>query len=539
LQVSGENPRSSFLCNLVIKRIAVWLGLMASAACLTTPAFGQQISIWSTSAVPATANSADSNAIEVGLKFRSDVAGTVTGLRFYKGSQNTGTHVGHLWTSSGTLLASVTFSNETSSGWQQATFSSPVSIQPNTTYIASYYCPRGYYSSNQYFFSSATDSSPLHALQDNADGPNGVYVYGQSGFPNQSWHASNYWVDIVFTASSASTTPATGTTSIWGANAVPGNISESDPNAVELGMKFSSDVAGTVTGIRFYKSSLNTGTHIGHLWDSRGTLLGTVTFSNETASGWQQATFSTPITIQANTTYVVSYYCPRGHYSDDEYGFNSAVNSAPLHALQDGASGPNGVYVYGTTFPNQGWHASNYWVDVVFKTSGTTNPPPSTYTISGKVSGSAATLTLSGTAGGTTNTDSSGNYSFPGLANGSYVVAPSQSGYSFSPSTASVSVSGGSVTGVNFTGSTAPPPVQHSVTLNWTASTSTNIVGYKVYRSTVSGGPYDQVDSMAGTTCVDNTVGSGQTYYYVATAVDSSGAESGYSNEAVAAVPKP
>jgi hypothetical protein len=301
-------------------------------------------------------------------------------------------------------------------------------------------------------------------------------------------------------------------------------------------MKFSSDVAGTVTGVRFYKSSQNTGTHIGHLWDSRGTLLGTVTFSNETASGWQQATFSTPITVQANTIYVVSYYCPRGHYSDDEYGFNSAVNSAPLHALQDGASGPNGVYVYGTTFPNQGWHASNYWVDVVFKTSGTTNPPPSTYTISGNVSGSAATLTLSGASGGTTKTDASGNFSFSGLASGSYVVAPSQSGYSFSPSTASVLVNGGNVTGVNFT---AGATTAHSVTLSWGASPSPNIAAYKIYRGTSSGGPYSPVTSVSSTSYVDKSVTAGQTYYYVTTAVDGNNSESAYSNESVAAVPNP
>ena len=62
--------------------------------------------------------------------------------------------------------------------------------------------------------------------------------------------------------------------------------------------------------------------------------------------------------------------------------------------------------------------------------------------ISGKVSGSAAMLTLSGAAAGSTSTDSSGNYSFSGLPNGSYIVAASQSGYTFSPATASATVNG-------------------------------------------------------------------------------------------------
>ena len=155
--------------------------------------------------------------------------------------------------------------------------------------------------------------------------------------------------------------------SIFKSSAVPGTPSEPDGNAVELGVKFTSDVAGTVSGIRFYKGSSNTGTHTGHLWSASGTLLGSVTFENETATGWQQANFSTPVKIAANTVYVVSYYAPNGHYADDLNFFTSAANNAPLHALEAGADGANGVYVYGSSaFPTQGWYASNYWVDLVF-----------------------------------------------------------------------------------------------------------------------------------------------------------------------------
>jgi hypothetical protein len=344
------------------------------------------------------------------------------------------------------------------------------------------------------------------------------------------------------------TIPAVGQQSsmIWNANTVPGTVTDSDPNSIEVGLKFRSDVAGNVTGVRFYKGPSNTGTHVGHLWSSNGSSLATVTFGSETSTGWQQANFSKPVAIQANTTYIISYFCPKGHYSTDVNYFKSAVSNGVLHALQNGTDGPNGVYVYGSgSFPNQSWNASNYWVDVVFSASssgggggGGSNPPPaSTYSISGKVSGSAASLTLSGPAGGTAKTDGSGNYSFSGLVNGSYVVAPSQSGFSFSPSTASVNISSANVTGVNFTAGTAPPPVQHSVSLNWSASTSPNISGYKVYRATNSGGPYASAYSVTSTNCVDNSVTAGQTYYYVTTAVDTGGAESGYSNEATASVP--
>ena len=66
------------------------------------------------------------NAVNLGVKFQSDVAGYITGIRFYKGPSNTGTHVGHLWTASGALLATATFTNETASGWQQVNFANPV-----------------------------------------------------------------------------------------------------------------------------------------------------------------------------------------------------------------------------------------------------------------------------------------------------------------------------------------------------------------------------------------------------------------------------
>jgi len=80
----------------------------------------------------------------------------------------------------------------------------------------------------------------------------------------------------------------------------------------------------------------------------------------------------------------------------------------------------------------------------------------------------------------------------------------------------------------------------HVVDLSWQASTST-VAGYNVYRGTVSGGPYTKVNSslISGTAYMDTTVQAGQTYYYVATAVDSSNDESTYSTQATAVVPSP
>ncbi|MEJ2009149.1 MAG: IPT/TIG domain-containing protein [Acidobacteriota bacterium] len=81
----------------------------------------------------------------------------------------------------------------------------------------------------------------------------------------------------------------------------------------------------------------------------------------------------------------------------------------------------------------------------------------------------------------------------------------------------------------------------HTVSLSWTASPSTTITGYNLYRSSTSGGPYAKINSaiVPGTTFTDDTVQEGYTYFYVATAVNGSNSESGYSNQAQVIVPSP
>jgi hypothetical protein len=164
-----------------------------------TTGSGLTYTIWPATATPDRADS-DPNAVTLGVKFRSDVAGTITGIRFYKMPTTTGTHVGSLWTITGTLLASVTFANETASGWQQMNFTSPVAITANTTYVASYHTPVGRYAVNSNYFATAgVDNPPLHAPSTTAGGGNGVYAYGpSSSFPNLTYTAENYWVDVVF-----------------------------------------------------------------------------------------------------------------------------------------------------------------------------------------------------------------------------------------------------------------------------------------------------------------------------------------------------
>ncbi|WZF20529.1 DUF4082 domain-containing protein [Nostoc sp. UHCC 0302] len=435
-------------------------------------------SIWNSSATPANPSFSDSNAVELGVKFQSDIDGFITGIRFYKGSGNTGTHIGNLWSINGTQLATANFSNETTLGWQQVIFNTPVAITANTTYVASYYAPNGNYpSDNGFFASSGVDNPPLRALREGVSGGNGVFKYGNTGFPNQSFQSSNYWVDVVFASSTGlDTTPPTVTTkspnggatgvstatsvtatfseamdsatintntfelrnssnalvlatvsynttnrtatltpnsplansttytatakggstglkdlagnaltanltwsfttaatasssTIWSPATTPTLLADSDTSAVELGVKFRSDVSGFITGIRFYKSTTNTGDHVGTLWSSNGTQLATAAFTSETASGWQQVNFTTPVAITANTTYIASYHTNVGRYSVDEgYFASTAVDNPPLHALSNGSSGGNGVYKYSavSAFPNSTFSSSNYWVDIVF-----------------------------------------------------------------------------------------------------------------------------------------------------------------------------
>ena len=109
--------------------------------------------IWPSTAVPGVADAGPDNSIEVGVQFRLAVAGSIAGIRFYKAAANTGTHIGNLWTSNGTNLATATFTGETASGWQQVLFTKPVAITPNTLYVASYHAKNGHYSADENYFS--------------------------------------------------------------------------------------------------------------------------------------------------------------------------------------------------------------------------------------------------------------------------------------------------------------------------------------------------------------------------------------------------
>lgn len=167
--------------------------------------------------------------------------------------------------------------------------------------------------------------------------------------------------------------------SIFAATDKPANEQSTDVASYELGVKFTSTVAGKVRGIRFYKGPLNVGPHSVHLWDGNGVSLASDQVPEVTLSGWQERSFSSgPVTIEAGKTYVASYFCPKGHYSYSTQGFQAAkvagVLNAPIGA---------GVFVGRPTsgFPNQTFANTNYWVDVLFEAGVASAPNPRPLTL--------------------------------------------------------------------------------------------------------------------------------------------------------------
>jgi len=244
-------------------------------------------------------------------------------------------------------------------------------------------------------------------------------------------------------------------------------------------------------------------------------------------------------------------------------GFSVSGVSAPL-TLAPGASSTFNVQYAPTTAG-----AVNGSVSIVSNASNS----PAAVSLSG--TGVAATYTLSVSPGslsfGSVNDGSTASQGFTVTNTGNSNVAisgmtASGAGYSIvsggsavtlSPNqSTSVSVQfaptvagavNGSVTvasnatgsnGVTLSGTGVAPQVSHTVALNWAASSS-SVAGYNIYRSLVSGSSYAKVNSslVGGANFTDSNVQTGQTYYYVATAVDASGNESVYSNEVPAVVP--
>ena len=178
----------------------------------------------------------------------------------------------------------------------------------------------------------------------------------------------------VASATTTGTAPVADT--MWGTAYPPENAYSS--GSYEVGEKFTSSVAGEITGIRFYKQTWMSGeVNVGHLWSATGQLLAAATFTNETSYGWQQVNLSTPVTIAANTTYIVSFSTGGGYFGITTGYFTSgAVTNGPLTAESNSVAGGNGVYNYQGDFPDVDGNGMNFWADVAFSPTSSGNVKP-------------------------------------------------------------------------------------------------------------------------------------------------------------------
>jgi len=354
---------------------------------------------------------------------------------------------------------------------------------------------------------------------------------------------------------------------IWSPSDQPAQQQAATTSPAEVGVKFRAERDGFIAGVRFYKGTGNTGTHVASLWTATGTQLASATFTDETTDGWQQVLFAQPVPVQAHTLYIASYFAPTGRYAADAgYFRDREIVHSPLRLPSQGAINGNGVINDGgpglPANPSP-QHDTNYWVDVVFATTAATPPAaPATLTATA-VSASQVDLSWSAVADATgyrveRSTDGATwaslaqlaggvtSHSDTGLASGTtyhYRVVATNAGGESPPSPVASATT--PATG-DLTAPTAPTGLKatsakRKVNLSWASSTDaggSGLAGYRVSRATAgSSGPFSPIATTTTASYSDTTVTSKVSYWYRVTAFDGAGNESQPSG-VVAATPK-
>ena len=317
------------------------------------------------------------------------------------------------------------------------------------------------------------------------------------------------------------------------AETVSGNITVTNSQGSSTVVSVSG--TGTQAGINLTPSSASFGNVVVGAANSQtiqvsnpGNATLTITQASVTGSGFSTNGLNLPLSINP------------GQSSTFNAQFQpSATGSASgsISLVSNAAGSPTGVSLSGTGIAaTETLSLSSTSVSFGNVDTGLSSTQTETVTNTGNASIQISQISISGTG-----------FSLSG-ASVPVTLSPSQKltfSVIFSPTTAggasgSVTVTSnaaGSPATIALTGSgVAATP--HTVSLSWTASTST-VSGYNVYRSTTSGGGYSKVNGglVGGVNYTDSSVQNGITYYYVTTAVDSSGNESTYSNEASAIIP--
>jgi Domain of unknown function (DUF4082)/Bacterial Ig-like domain len=134
------------------------------------------------------------------------------------------------------------------------------------------------------------------------------------------------------------------------------------PFSYEMGVKVQALSQLQLTAIRFYKDAAETGTHTGRVWNASGQVIGQTTFTGESASGWQQQSLGSPVTLQPGQVYTVSVGL-NAFFDLTQLGLQAQITSGALQSVADGKNG-----VFGSAagvFPTSTYKSSNYFVDLV------------------------------------------------------------------------------------------------------------------------------------------------------------------------------
>jgi hypothetical protein len=120
--------------------------------------------------------------------------------------------------------------------------------------------------------------------------------------------------------------------------------------------------SGTIVAIRFWKSSGDSGEHVGRIWSAKAAVLAAERFSQESDSGWQHQVLATPLQVYADTVYVVTVNVASTYpFTGD--GLSRTIVRGDIRSVADGM---NGVFGELGTFPIHSIDNCNYFRDVAF-----------------------------------------------------------------------------------------------------------------------------------------------------------------------------
>jgi hypothetical protein len=337
-------------------RFPLLLAALAGSLALTSQAQTGQ-TLFPSSVSPKVVVANDALPVELGVRFYPKENGKITAIRFYRGTQGTGSFRVRLYDTNGAILGQAnTFEGLPAAlpGWASIAFSTPIVVEAGKIYVAAYYAEAGAYAYDNLYFLESGRYTPFLAAPPEGDLPDGgattVYKYSPGGgFPTDTYLATNYWVDVSFT-------PDT-----------PAITAFSDLNRIEVGTKFVVGKAGTINGVRFYRQDQGDGVFYAYLYDDTGRVLATALAGNglpATLPGWATLTFAQNIPVEAGRTYTVSYFHAGGRYA-----FNLEYYAAPKVVGPLTYPVGAGVYRYGFLgegMPTQSYQNSRYWVEPAY-----------------------------------------------------------------------------------------------------------------------------------------------------------------------------